>query len=263
MPELGAAWATDVAILELSGSSVEDRGDHLILRSPGNPRHHWGNCVLVLDPETAEDAARWVGVFHEAFPSADWIAIGLPRLPREVESWAENGVALEELEVLTASGAPRKTPLAEGYEARRLEGDDWEQTVRLTSDENRRNGSVDPDRYESFTRTRAEVTRAFCESRAGVASYFGAFADGELAAQLGVVCCGTTARYQQVLTDQEHRRRGLASHLVGLAAEWSAAHGCNRWVIVTETTNPAGRVYRSLGFEPEGAYVQAHRQRES
>jgi hypothetical protein len=30
-------------------------------------------------------------------------------------------------------------------------------------------------------------------------------------------------------------------------------------VIVTETTNPALGVYRSAGFEPDGANVQAYR----
>jgi len=40
MSDLDAGWATDVAVHELSGASVEDLGDHLIVRSPQNPRHH-------------------------------------------------------------------------------------------------------------------------------------------------------------------------------------------------------------------------------
>ena len=72
---------------------------------------------------------------------------------------------------------------------------------------------------------------------------------------LGIVRCGTRACYQSVDTDDDHRRRGLASHLLGVAARWTADRGCDRWVIVTEATNPAGRVYRSL-------WVRArHRQR--
>lgn len=71
--------------------------------------------------------------------------------------------------------------------------------------------------------------------------------------------CGATARYQGVGTSAEHRRRGLASHLLGVAAQWSADRGCDRWVIVTEPTNPAGRVYRSLGFMPDTGAVRAYR----
>jgi GNAT superfamily N-acetyltransferase len=92
-----------------------------------------------------------------------------------------------------------------------------------------------------------------------VAAFLGAFADGVLVASLGIVRCGTTARYQGVGTDAPHRRRGLASHLLGVAARWAADHGCDRWVIVTEATNPAGRVYRSVGFEPGTATIQAYR----
>ena len=64
---------------------------------------------------------------------------------------------------------------------------------------------------------------------------------------------------QSVGTDDEHRRRGLASHLLGVAALWAADRGCDRWVIVTEATNPPGRVYRSLGFEPDTGTAQAYR----
>jgi GNAT superfamily N-acetyltransferase len=263
MPELDVAWATDISILELSGSKVEERGDHLILRSPENPRHHWGNCVLVTDPGAVDDAERWVEVFGAAFPSADWIAIALPRMPETAEPWEALGLAIEPHEVLATATLPRRTQPAEGYVVRRLTGDDWDQTVRLSSDQNRVAGWIDEARYESFARTRAEVTRAVCEANAEVITYFGAFADGTLAAQLGIVCCGTAARYQQVLTDESHRRRGLASHLVGVAARWAAERGCHRWVIVTESTNPAGRVYRSLGFELASTYVQAYRRRMS
>jgi GNAT superfamily N-acetyltransferase len=70
---------------------------------------------------------------------------------------------------------------------------------------------------------------------------------------------GTTVRYQSVGTDDEHRRRRLASHLLGVAARWAADQGCNRWVIVAEATNPAGRVYRSVGLEPDVGNVQAYR----
>jgi GNAT superfamily N-acetyltransferase len=259
MPELGVAWATDIAILELSGSSVEDRGDHLILRSPLNPRHHWGNCILVTDSGAVDDAERWVGVFEAAFPAADWIAIGLTRMPADAGSWQEKGVELEPLEVLSTSSAPRQAMLPEGYEVRRLAGDDWDRTVQLSVEENEATRGTEAASYEGFARTRAEVTRALCEHRGDLAAYFGAFAGDVLAAHLGVVCCGATGRYQSVLTRAPHRRRGLGSHLVGVAARWAAARGCDRWVIVTEATNPAGRVYRALGFEPSSTYVQAHR----
>ena len=49
MRHLPPGWATDLAILELCGSVVEDRTDHLLVRTPGNPGFHWGNCLFVTD----------------------------------------------------------------------------------------------------------------------------------------------------------------------------------------------------------------------
>jgi GNAT superfamily N-acetyltransferase len=261
MPELDldAGWATDIAVHELSGANVEDLGDHLVVRSPLNPRYHWGNCILVREPDAADDADRWVGVFLEAFPSADWIAIGLRRLPADVAPWAAHGAELEAIEVLTTRELPRLTALPDGYEVRALAGDDWEQTVTLAVDENARTGSYPADSYEAFSRLRAEESRALCDREDDVAAYFGAFAGGVLAAQLGVVRCGGDGRYQNVLTGEAHRRHGLASHLVGVAASWAADRGCGRWVIVTERTNPALAVYRGVGFVPDGVNVQAYR----
>jgi GNAT superfamily N-acetyltransferase len=91
------------------------------------------------------------------------------------------------------------------------------------------------------------------------APFFGASAGGVLVAELGIVCCGHTARFQSVVTDSAHRRRGVATHLLGVAAHWSAEHDCDRLVIVTEASNPAGRVYRAVGFEPDTPNAQAYR----
>ena len=96
-------------------------------------------------------------------------------------------------------------------------------------------------------------------SEAEIGASFSAFANGLLIADLGIVRCGTTVRNQSVGSDEEHRRHGLASHLLGVAARWAADQGCNRWIVVTEATNPAGRIYRSLGFEPDTGNAQAYR----
>jgi GNAT superfamily N-acetyltransferase len=257
--ELGVGWATDLAVLELSGSTLEDRGDHLIVRSPQNPTHHWGNCVLVTDPHTVGDAKRWVGTFRSAFPSAAWTAIGLARMPDDVAAWEAHDVELELDEVLAAATLPRQSSVPEGYVVRRLAGDDWEQAVALAIADNDSAGRSESGSYETFARRRAAAQRTLSERH--VAAFYGAFADGELVANLGIVRCESTARYQNVLTDARHRRRGLASHLLGVAARWAADHACDRWVIVTEADNPAGRIYRNVGFELDGTTAQAYRQR--
>ena len=250
-------WATDLAILEHSGSTVEDHGDHLLVRTPHNPDFHWGHCLFVTDEDAMGDAARWVDAFQLAFPEATWVAIGLPRMPDDQDAWVAQGLDLELDDVLTTRTLPRQSPLPEGYSVRRLSGQDWAQSVARSVAENDRTDEHDPQSFERFAQGQALVRRALSERDMGAS--FGAFADDVLVADLGIVRCGTTARYQSVGTDDEHRRHGLASHLLGVAARWTADRGCDRWVIVTEATNPAGRVYRSLGFEPDTGNAQAYR----
>lgn len=257
MREFPLGWATDLAVLEHTGSVVEDHGDHLVVRSPASPDFHWGNCLVVTDAGAVDDAARWVAAFRAAFPVAGWVAVGLPRLPATVRAWADLGLVLELDDVLATHTLPPLAPPPPGYAVRRIDGDDWEQVVALAVEENDRTGEQDPDGYRRFCRDQARVRRSLCDR--GVAAFFGAFAGDALAADLGVVRCGSTARYQDVGTGAAHRRRGLAAHLLGVAARWAADQGCHRWVIVTGATNPAGRVYRRLGFRTDAATVQAYR----
>lgn len=256
--DLSPGWATDLAVLGHSGSLLECRGDHLLVRTPDNPAYHWGNFVLALDPATLHDADHWLAAFRTAFPSATWVAIGLARMPHDVSAWTRLGLPVEIDDVLTTSALPLQVPLADGYGARRLEShDDWEQHVALAVRENARTGEHEPAGYERFERVRTPSRRSLSDR--DVAAWFGAFRGDVLVADLGIVLCGTTARYQSVGTDAEHRRRGLAGHLLGVAARWAADHGANRWVILTEATNPAGRLYRRVGFAPDVGNAQAYR----
>jgi GNAT superfamily N-acetyltransferase len=257
MRSCSPGWATDLAILEHTGSVVEDHEDHLVVRSPHHPDFFWGNFVLVTDEDAVDDGRRWVGVFHAAFPDAGWVAIGLPRMPVAADTWAAQGLGLELDEVLTTRALPRRTPLAEGYTVRRLDGPDWEQDLARAIAANEDTDEHDPTEFERFARGQLR-TRQDLSAR-DLGAWFGAFADGVLVADLGIVRCGAVARYQDVTTDEPHRRRGLAAHLLGVAAQWAADGGCEQWVIVTEATNPAGRVYRSLGFAPDTGMVQAYR----
>jgi GNAT superfamily N-acetyltransferase len=257
MRDLPPGWETDLAVLRLHGSVIEDRGDHLVVRSAANPDHHWGNCLLVLDEQAVEDAARWLAAFEDAHPQATWRSIGLIRQPADDRAWTALGVEVEGDDVLTTGHLPRQAPLAEGYSVRRIEGQDWEQVIAAEVLDNERTGGYDPATHERFARVQTGLRRRLSEQ--DVLAFFGAFDGDVLASNLGVVRCGPTARYQAVGTDQTHRRRGLAAHLLGVAARWSADHGCHRWVIITEVDNPAGRVYRSVGFGSDVSNARAYR----
>jgi hypothetical protein len=105
MRDFPPGWATDLAILEHSGSTVEDRGDHLLVRTPDNPGFHWGNCLIVRDENAVDDAGRWVQTFRSAFPEATWVAIGLIRMPNDQDAWAAGGPPI--MAATDGSSSPR------------------------------------------------------------------------------------------------------------------------------------------------------------
>jgi len=254
---ISPGWKTDLDILEMSGSTIEDFGDHLVVKTPHNPNYHWGNCILVTNPGSASDAQKWIQRNSEVFPDQAWIAIGLPQMPMDADEWIRNGVELEQLDVLSTDPLPKQQPLAAGYTARLFQEQDWETLTAKELAEALNEGGYEPAAIESFVLEANTARKHLVAS--GQAAWFGAFFEGEMVANLGIVMCADTGRYQSVETESEHRRKGLASHLLGLAASWSQHKGCRNWVIVTQETNEAGRVYRRAGFTPDVSVVNAYR----
>lgn len=218
---LPLGWHTDLAVHRLSGAIITERSDHLVVRTPSESSYHWGNFVLVTDPAAVDDAGRWVAVFEDEFPEAQHRAIGLVAEPANRIAWAAAGLTLEHEDVLATESGPDHRPLAEGYTVRPVP------TRRITS---------------------------------GQAAFFGAFAGDRLVSSLGIVGCGEGIfRYQAVETDERHRRRGLAGHLLGVAADWAADRGARQWVIIADSESDASRLYQAVGFRPVVRSCQAYR----
>ena len=71
--------ATDLMLLRLGDSSIEDRGDHLIARTPDNPNYWWGNFIALPTPPPAADVPAWLQVFAEQFPDASHRTFAIDR----------------------------------------------------------------------------------------------------------------------------------------------------------------------------------------
>lgn len=247
---LGAGVLTDLALHQLAGATVEDRGTHLVVRSPHNPTYRWGNFIQILDG-TVADRQRWERTFDETFPDAGHRTFGSAE-PMDPADWP--GYLCEVEETLATTSQPRRTPAPEGYEIREFVPGDWEEWAKHKAVELAEEEGRDPAGYREYAAGRAATLAGMAEQ--GYLYWLGAFADGDLAASLGIALCPEIlgqqglARYQVVGTRPEHRRHGLASHLLGEVGAWAAERGATTFVICTETTNPAGRIYRASGFEP-------------
>ncbi|HEY1556820.1 MAG TPA: GNAT family N-acetyltransferase [Kofleriaceae bacterium] len=99
-----------------------------------------------------------------------------------------------------------------------------------------------------------EPFRQFLHARAGwqsdlvtrgLAGFYGCFDGARLVASVGLVRLGAIARYQDVQTLPQYRRRGIAGALLATAARDVRDV---RFVIVTDPGAPAARVYERVGF---------------
>lgn len=269
---LTLGWATDLAVLRLGGSEVTDHGDHLVVRTPQNPDFYWGNFLLARDAERANDVEHCLGLFRSAFPGATHVAIGL--LGRaDPTAWGPAGVEIGTEDVLVATSPPQVERPA-GYQIAQFHDDaSWAQAAdfivaQTLADLGFPASGMTPAQRDhvgvltSFERRRVATRRALADS--GRAAFFGAFADGQLVSDLGIVLLDPdpggglppdpqlagTARYQTIRTHPAHRRRGLASALIAHAARWAQQRGALRFVLVADAGTAAAKLYRGLGFQP-------------
>jgi len=252
-------YRTDLMVRVLEGSQVEDRGEYLVIRTPRNPAYWWGNFLLLARPEPGA-AASWAAIFAREFPMARHVALGLDVTEISVVHIGEYvaaGLQLQRSAVLTAKELTQPPRPYQAAVYRELSGDaDWRQAAELRAIVNAGEPGGDPD----FIAARVAAERSVTESGHGL--WFGAFVDGDLIAQLGLVTDGSgAARYQNVETHPGWRRRGLAGTLV-----WHAGrHGldvleASTLVIVADPLADAIKVYRSVGFADAETQVGFERQ---
>ena len=244
--DLPLGWHTDLAVLRLTGSTIDEQPDHLVVRTPANPNYYWGNFVLVTDPDRIDDPQHWLDVFETTFPGAPHRAIGMVSAPRDPDAWTALDLELEHDDVLATDTCPEPGPVPQGYLFKQIaDAIEWEQSTGLRIDE------FAGDSAHEMEFERRSTTQRVAMSEEGHVAWFGAFHGDRLVAELGIVDCGEgVARYQSVVTGADHRRRGLAGHLLGVAAGWARERGARSWVIVAEDGSPAARLYRSRGFAP-------------
>jgi ribosomal protein S18 acetylase RimI-like enzyme len=256
------ALATDIDVLP-PDRVVEERDGYLLVRSPSNPRHYWGNFLVFDEPPREGDGRRWEALFEEAFadePRARHRTFAWDTVRGEAGAAAGEFVArgynLEESVGLVARAEqvrphPRRSKdviVRSLDSAAGADAELWEAVVELqvaTRDEGH-----DEDAFRAFMRQRLEDLRT--HFRDGRGSWYVALdrSSGELAASCGVVVTDGRGRFQTVATAAPFRRRGIASRLVVEAARRSAAeHGADTFVIVADLGYHALPLYESLGFE--------------
>ena len=254
----GLGWRTDLALLEISGSTVEDKGDHRVVRTDDNPTFWWGNFLLLAGPPAdAADARQWLGAFEAAFPVARHRTFGIDGTTgsaAQTSSFTDLGLDAEVSSVMTATSVHE--PPRPNHEAtyRPLESDaDWTQQVELTM-------VGEEIGYDlEFSEGRTRQFRRLVD--AGHGQWWGAFEGGRLLSSMGLFRASPgLARFQTVKTHPDARGRGLAGTLVHEISRFGFADlDAETLVMVADPEYLAIRVYRSVGFTDSEVQVGVER----
>ena len=245
-------YRTDIMVRRLAGSSIIERGRFIVVRTPDNPSFHWGNFLLWPDPPAEDELAEWSATFIEEFPEANHMAFGVDvtAIPERHTFPPTAGLESDLSVVLTAERPPPLGDLGEATTIRPLRSDeDWGDELDLQSTLDAEQAPLAVGHHEYLERRTDEV-KMMVEQRC--TEYFGAFTDGHLCSVVGIASDGEgVARYQNVGTLPDYRRRGFASALLARAGAFAVEEwGAGLLVIIADRGGPAAGLYQSLGFAP-------------
>ncbi|MHB8690918.1 MAG: GNAT family N-acetyltransferase [Solirubrobacteraceae bacterium] len=250
-------WATDIDVLP-EDHEVIARDGFLVVSSPSNPQHYWGNFLLLDAPPDAGAGPRWEALFDAEFgasPEIRHVTFAWDRTDGELgaaeSEFTARGYTLERTVGLIAGAGEIRAHAREcrDVEVRMLDviGDAgaWEQVLEIqvaSRDPMHEEGS-----HREFSQRRQRDLRALFG--AGRGGWYVALDGNQVVGSCGVVVTGDRGRYQTVDTAEPYRRRGICSRLLVAAAHDAAARfGAGRFVIAADPDYHAFGLYESLGF---------------
>jgi ribosomal protein S18 acetylase RimI-like enzyme len=253
------AFRTDLAMLEHSGSLVEHRETHLVVRTPDNPTYWWGNFLLLATaPADTGEVQGWLEAFEREFPDARHRTFGVDGTKGrrgDLAPFAEVGMDLDVSTVMTATAVHEPPRPNTDATYRRLESDaDWQQQIALDL------AGEEPATHDvDFVTARSEAERRLVA--AGYGAWWGAFEDDRLLASMGLFTASPgLARFQNVKTHPDALGRGLAGTLVHRVSRYGFDDlGATTLVMVADPDYLAIRIYRSVGFADTERQLQAER----
>lgn len=256
LDDLRLGWRTAFILHRFDGQ-VTERDDCLVVRTPSNPGYYWGNFLLLPRAPRDEDLAHWLARFDAEVaahaPASQHVAIGVdaPYAGEELMAWQGAGFERFDTAVLELQAGGLKAARAPRGAVRFRPFDIAAEIDQLLAQQTVDTDGFEPVRHADFRR--AMLRRYAAMQARGLASWFGVWCDGVLAADCGLIRTaaepGAIARFQHVGTHPAWRRRGLCGALVHAVAEWGfTCWRAERLVMCADPADVAIGIYERLGF---------------
>ena len=243
---------TDLHLTSMHGH-VEVIDGMTIARVPDNPGYRWGNCLHLPHAPTADSLDDYIQRARDLFADqpqsthvqlrwdGDAIEDDLKEHAATKGLRYENGRAMHATE-LTHVQIP-------GIEIRPLDIEhSWDDIVALNiaCDPEEIDGTPD---YVAFKQGLRRAWQAWAAT--GTTRWWGAFINGQLVGQAGMVQCpNQRGRYQSVETHPDARRQGVCPALVSHIGNHALQEeGCTQLLLGANPNGLAVHIYARLGFE--------------
>lgn len=251
---------------------VEERdapgvGAYLAVRTPSVPDYWYGNCLAMPGLPAAGDLARWEALFEREHPGAEHrvFLLDAPEGAAEphpgLAAFVAAGYELSAHDVLATEAIRRPAPLNEEFDYRPLLTDgEWAAVFEASLATN----AGQPGYTRGFLERKFKAVRSAVEG--GHGAWWAAWAprsespgDELPVANLGLFWGGGLARFQDVETHPDFRRRGICRSLVysacasiidagGEAGRRSGAPPLATLFVIKPEDEAVRRIYESVGF---------------
>ena len=246
-----ALTETDLDLIRMHGH-VEVLDGITVSRVPDNPGYRWGNCLHLPGQPDIDDLDRLIQLARDTFldqPLSTHVMLrwhGDPIESRLEEAAKNRGMQVDAGRVMHALNLVEIQ--ADGVMIRPLDIErDWQEIVAL-------NVACDPEEidgvadYIAFKEGQRLAWQAWVAT--GSATWWGAYIDGVLVGQAGMVRCpGRRGRFQSVESHPEFRRRGVCSMLVSTMGRHALEElDCDMLLMGVNPDGMALHIYAKLGF---------------
>ena len=243
---------TDLIFARFNGE-VFDRGNYLLIRTPSNQGFHFGNYLIFDTPPKPGDLKVWKEVFDKEFHDLKDVQHYTfcwddgTEEKGSVQEFVSNGFEYQEGVVLSTKELVKPKHYNEDIIIKKIKTDDqWKEVIQLQI------LCADPkymnDYFINFKKEQMANYRRMSEK--GLGSWFGAYLEDKLVGDLGIFFENEIARYQNVGTHPDFRKRGICGTLVyeagNIGLEEFKVDGL---VMEADPDYHAARIYESVGFK--------------
>lgn len=257
---------TDLIFIEGKGI-IEDKGKYVLVKSPKNPRWHWGNFLIFKEAPAENSFQEWNTYFEDEFSdlNVEHRAFAWDNLEEgNVSEFIENGCSFEGVFTLATNEVNKTHKHNSDIVVKPIITDsEWEQAYELQV--LCRDQIYSEEIYRQFKKPQMEEYRDLYLK--GKGHWFGAFLNGEIVGDLGIfhgnVSGKPLGRFQNVGTHPNHRRKGICSTLVYEASMQALeSYPIDNLVMIADSNYHAAEIYKSVGFkEVEKMYSLYQRNR--